>query len=71
MNDPKGHRNNGDEATPSAVSSEDLDDAESTVQLRTLKLEKELWPAEPAADADQDGGVDPYNSGRFIRRKNP
>ena len=60
-----------DEATPRSGSSAELEDTESTMQLRTIKLENELWPDDSAADADEDDGVDPYNTGSFVRSKNP
>lgn len=70
MNDPKETRNDAEEATPLSGSSDDLDDTASTMQLRAIKLESELWPDDTAVDPDEDDGVDPYNTGRFDRSKN-
>ena len=70
MNDPKAPRKNADDATPLSGSADDLDGTQSTIQLRTIKLESELWPDDTADDTGEDEGVDPRNTGRFDGSKN-
>ena len=70
MNDPDEKQLNEQGRAESPSGSDDKpDDTGTTLRLKTLKLEGELWPDEDASDPDEDNGVDPYNTGRFERKK--
>ena len=66
------HQNNSNDITTDAEESAgetevDTDFNGTTTRLKALKLESELWPDESEL-ADEDVGVDPYNTGRFRTR---
>lgn len=70
MNDPDEKAVNDNQPAGSSSGAYDtLDDTGKTLGLKTRKLEGELWPDEAGSDLDDDHGVDPYNTGRFERKK--
>jgi len=69
MNDPDQKPNDNKRAESLSGATDRLDDTVTTMRLKTLELEGELWPDESVSDIHEDDGVYPYNTGRFDRKK--